>query len=385
MLHLAYSIGRWQMFLALKEIKKEKKRFILIISITVLISYLVYFLMGLAYGLSQDNTSEIERWNAESIVLKSGVNKNILSSQLDKDIYYDYDDQEISAINIARTVGDLNGEKSDDTTENFVLIGMRQDSPIYPDIIEGKVPENSGEIIGSMSLKNELNLKLGDTIELSSNENKLKIVGFSQEAKYSVSPVVYTDLEMASQAMMLFNPNRNGEQEIETYTSPTPNMPDLISAIIVHQNNALKSNDDVEVIPVDEFILALPGYLAQVLTFGLMIGFLVLISSIILGVFMYIITNQKKQTFAIMKIQGISSSYIGKSVLLQTVILNIIGISIGLGLNLISAYFLPTAVPFEINGLYYFIIALLMLLFSIIGALFSVSSIAKIDPLEVLE
>ncbi|MHA3225069.1 ABC transporter permease [Globicatella sulfidifaciens] len=373
------------MFLALKEIKKEKKRFILIISITVLISYLVYFLMGLAYGLSQDNTSEIERWNAESIVLKSGVNNNILSSQLDKDIYYDYDDQEISAINIARTVGYLNGEKSDDTTENFVLIGMRQDSPIYPEVLDGRLPENSGEIIGSMSLKNELNLKLGDTIELSSNENKLKIVGFSQEAKYSVSPVIYTDLEIASQAMMLFNPNRNSEQAIDTYTTPTPNMPDLISAIIVHQNNDLKSNDDVEVIPVDEFILALPGYLAQVLTFGLMIGFLVLISSIILGVFMYIITNQKRQTFAIMKIQGISSSYIGKSVLLQTVILNIIGISIGLGLNLISAYFLPTAVPFEINGLYYFIIALLMLLFSIVGALFSVSSIAKIDPLEVLE
>lgn len=70
-----------------------------------------------------------------------------------------------------------------------------------------------------------------------------------------------------------------------------------------------------------------------------MIGFLVLISSIILGVFMYIITNQKRQTFAIMKIQGISSSYIGKSVLLQTIILNVIGMSIGLGLNLISAYF----------------------------------------------
>lgn len=83
--------------------------------------------------------------------------------------------------------------------------------------------------------------------------------------------------------MMLFNPNRNSDKEIETYTSLTPKMPDLILAIIVHQTNSLKSNDNVEVIPVDEFILALPGYLAQVLTFGSMIGFLVLIFSIILG------------------------------------------------------------------------------------------------------
>lgn len=94
--------------------------------------------------------------------------------------------------------------------------------------------------------------------------------------------------------MMLFNPNRNSEKEIETYTSLTPKMPDLILAIIVHQKNSFKSNDNVEVIQVDEFILALPGYLDQILTFGLMIGFLVLISSVILGIFMYIISNQKR-------------------------------------------------------------------------------------------
>lgn len=45
---------------------------------------------------------------------------------------------------------------------------------------------------------------------------------------------------------------------------------------------------------------------------------------------MYIISNQERQTFAIMKIQGISSSYIGKSALLETIILNVIGISISL-------------------------------------------------------
>ena len=50
------------MFLALKEIKKEKSRFLLIISIFVLISYLVYFLLGLAYGLAVDNRTAVDAW-----------------------------------------------------------------------------------------------------------------------------------------------------------------------------------------------------------------------------------------------------------------------------------------------------------------------------------
>lgn len=51
------------MYLAIKEIKKDKGRFILIIGIIALISYLVLFLTGLAFGLSQDNVTGIEKWN----------------------------------------------------------------------------------------------------------------------------------------------------------------------------------------------------------------------------------------------------------------------------------------------------------------------------------
>ena len=47
------------MYLALKEMKKEKGRYILIISIFLLISYLVYFLTGLSYGLAEDNKTAI--------------------------------------------------------------------------------------------------------------------------------------------------------------------------------------------------------------------------------------------------------------------------------------------------------------------------------------
>lgn len=49
------------MFLAWNEIKYSKTRFALIIGVMVLVSYLVYFLTGLAYGLAQDNRTAIDK------------------------------------------------------------------------------------------------------------------------------------------------------------------------------------------------------------------------------------------------------------------------------------------------------------------------------------
>ncbi|MCT1796524.1 ABC transporter permease [Helcococcus kunzii] len=136
---------------------------------------------------------------------------------------------------------------------------------------------------------------------------------------------------------------------------------------------------------MDDFIKELPGYIAQVLTFGLMIGFLILISTIVLGVFMYIITIQKKQTFGIMKVQGISNKYIANSVITQTFLVSLIGVLMGLGLTLISELLLPQTVPFKSNYIFYLIIAVLIVVISMLGAIFSVRGVTKVDPLEVLE
>ncbi|WP_175956768.1 hypothetical protein [Schaalia sp. Marseille-Q2122] len=45
------------MFLALREIRHSPTRFILITVVIFLVSYLVYFLTGLAYGLASSYTS----------------------------------------------------------------------------------------------------------------------------------------------------------------------------------------------------------------------------------------------------------------------------------------------------------------------------------------
>ncbi|WP_369671022.1 FtsX-like permease family protein, partial [Enterococcus faecium] len=128
----------------------------------------------------------------------------------------------------------------------------------------------------------------------------------------------------------------------------------------------------------------LPGYSTQVLTFGFMIGFLIVIAAIVIGIFIYVLTMQKSDIFGVMKAQGISSRYIAFSVIAQTFLLATVGVLVGLAATIGTALVLPQAVPFQVNSLFFAGISVLMILIAIVGAFFSVRTIVKIDPLKAI-
>ncbi|MBM6439015.1 ABC transporter permease, partial [Streptococcus suis] len=49
------------MFLAIEEMRQNKLRYGLILGLLILISYLVFFLTGLAYGLMQENRTAVDK------------------------------------------------------------------------------------------------------------------------------------------------------------------------------------------------------------------------------------------------------------------------------------------------------------------------------------
>lgn len=376
------------MFLALKEMKKEKRRFLLIISIFALISYLVCFLTSLAYGLAIDNRTAADQWKTKRIVLAKGSNNSISSSMVDEDAFVkDLSDVDYEFINLSRSAAYINGDESEESTVNLVLIGMNPDSKRFPKIIEGKNISDSKDVIASRALRDEKGMKIGDELKLSMNDSVFKIVGFTDDYKFNVAPVIYTKLEAAAASAMIYKPKNieSAEGKPDAVSQATANPPKRVSAALVYSDKGLGSlSDSYDVVDIAKFIKEIPGYYAQLLTFGLMIGFLIVIASIVLGVFLYIITIQKNQTFGIMKIQGISNSYIGNSVVIQTFLISLAGIAIGLGLTYATEFFLPDKVPFRSDVMFYAVISAVMMITAQIGAIFSVKSVSKVDPLTVI-
>lgn len=353
------------MFLAINEIRHSKLRYALVTGVMFLIAYLVFFLTGLAYGLAQDNRMAVDKWEADQILLTEEANDNLNMSMLPRSLYDEVDAPEKAVL--AQTAGVVtkedNGEKVDVT-----FFGIDPDQFLAPNITDGEMFASDDEAVADSSIEEEYGISIGDTIKLAGSDKKLKIVGFTDNARFSVAPVLYTSIGAYQEIRF--------EKEDDSENT-------RINAIVT-RGKIKEVPDDLVATDISKFINELPGYNAQVLTFGFMIGFLIVIAAIVIGIFIYVLTMQKSEIFGVMKAQGISSRYIAFSVIAQTFLLATSGVLIGGLATIGTALVLPAAVPFQINLLFFASISVMMILIAMLGAFFSVRTIVKIDPLKAI-
>lgn len=358
------------MFLAWNEIKHSKGRYALITGVIFLIAYLVFFLTGLAFGLAQEGRMAADNWKATAVILTKDANKSLSASQMNQDDVADVKAKQKAPLLQSASVVQVDGKPS--TKDNVTLFGVNKTQFLTPHIIKGRLFNNNHEVVIDESLAKVKNYHVGDEVKFTGYDSKMKIVGMTRGNMFNIAPTIY----MSQEAF------RNVKQV-------SPAMKDNINAIVVRANdneldNIKVNNKDLEVVSMKDFINHLPGYSAQVMTFTFMIGFLILIAAIVIGIFIYVLTMQKKQIFGVMKVQGISTAFIARSVVVQTFMLAVTGVVIGFVLTIASGLMLPAAVPFQLNIPLMSIVAVLMVIVAVLGSLFSVRSIAKIDPLKAL-
>lgn len=349
------------MFLAWNEMKHSKLRYGLVVGVIFLIAYLVFFLTGLANGLAQTNRSAVDSWKSDSVILNEQANKNLRMSRFSVDLKNDVNADKMAELTQASTtIKDKEKNKI-----NVNLFAIKQDEFLRPKLSEGRLFSKTGEVVADSSLKKSYQLKIGDKITLGDSTKKLTITGFTDNASFNVQPVLYMTKETLASVLA-------DNAQVNT-----------ISALVV-RGKVNQVPKGLESMTTATFIENLPGYKAQNLTFSFMIGFLIVIAAIVIGIFIYILTLQKKAIFGVLKAQGISNGYLSRMVFAQTFILAILAVSLGLALTLLSAVFLPTSVPFQVNPLFFAGISVLMVLIAVFGALFSVVSIVKVDPLKAI-
>ena len=128
------------MYLAIKEIKHSKAKYLSIILVIALISWLIFLSSSLTEGLSNGNRQEVDRWNAQSIFLNEASNNTISASFIE---YKETEDE-----NLARVSTKFTTIRSDSTeSENIVLLGYDTGSFIEPRIIEGSINKKDDEIV----------------------------------------------------------------------------------------------------------------------------------------------------------------------------------------------------------------------------------------------
>ncbi|RXK17453.1 ABC transporter permease [Macrococcus sp. DPC7161] len=348
------------MFLALKEVLFNKLKFGLIIGVLVLISYLLFLVSGLSIGLMNMNKESIDKWKADAFVVTDESNQNLAQSLFKASDVKDKFKETASIKNLGVIIA--KGEKK----QNTMLFGIDKDEFLNPNVVEGKSFSKDFEVVADDTLK-EKGFKVGDELDLAGTDETLKIVGFTDQSKYNAAPIVYANMHTAD---VLSNQRLKGK----------------VNALVIRDSKFkdVKLDDKYSLVDKDTFIKKLPGFTEQKLTLDIMSYFLFAISACIIGIFLYIITIQKAAVYGLLKAQGISTGFLARSLVLQTFVIGVFSVLIALLLTYGTQLALPPVVPIKFDLATIAIYAVTIIVMAVLGGLFSIRSIQKVDPLKII-
>ena len=371
------------MFLARKELWFSKRRFLLIGFIIVLISWLVFVLSGLGNGLSDLGTAVIRYSDMDLAVFEEeaefALGKSTLPGSLVDELVQLDGVEEAEGISTA--FGSiLQGTNPDDESSrktSVIFIGVEPGSFLEPAVQSGEALDinQPNHVLVDSSLQNQ-GFSLGDTITISGVGTEFEISGFINNQTLNHVPAIYVVPDTLRAFKYLVPGSDMGIEE--------PVNAIFLTGKNLDSEQIAENIGGIEVANKKETLNGVPGYKAESGTINLMLWLLIFISAFIIAVFFYVLTTQKVQQFGVMKAIGASNGFVIRSVVAQVFLLSTISILVGIGLTYATTLVLPEDMPFNLLPKMVWIYSLVLLLTSLMGSLFSVRSIMKIDPVTAL-
>lgn len=394
------------LYLALKEIRHNKGRFILISLIVTLITTLVLFIAALAQGLADSNKEYIESLTGDLIVYQSNVELSIPSSRIGRSKLNQLRRvdgvEDVGQIGFATStiVFDRNAENgapesSAPLTEGMqepldvTILGIEPGHPGEPLVIEGNPlgrNRSNGVIVGqNVVLRRDI--KIGDTITLKSTQG-------TEEEFYDLTVV-----GIAGRQLYQFNPSIAVPyitwEKIRPQASISAEAGELVSNVVAVRaasgispaqlTERLEAQvEDIEVVDRVTAYESLPGYAAQQSTLNTQSYFTLFIGLLVIGGFFQIQTLQKVAQIGMLKAIGASNRTIAVATIAQIVIVNLIGVLIGALICLGLAVSFPVEIPVRFSGESVTAALTLLLVIGPVGGLVSVWSLLKVEPLTAL-
>ncbi|PFV82898.1 ABC transporter permease [Bacillus sp. AFS059628] len=350
------------MFLALRELKQSKLKYGLIGLMMVLLSFLVLVISGLANGLAYNTVSSIQNMDAQKFVLANDAENSLLRSQIKKE---DVDDV-VKQVGVKDAVPfhvkvSTYEKKNNSKKVDVAIFASERETFLEPKIVRGDALGTAkNEMIADESIK-EKGIDIGDMIIDPVSKKEFKIAGFTKGQKFSHAPVVYV--------------NRDVWGEIAQ-----PNQKDY-NAIALRTDKEVKN---AHVIEKNEVLQSIPGHKGQQNSLTMIIAFLLVIATLLIGVFFYVITLQKTQQLGVLKAIGTKNSYLTTTLVIQALFLSVVAMAIGIVLVEGLQRILPESMPFLLTTTMIGQYAGIFIVISILGTLISLYQVLKVDALEAI-
>ena len=376
------------MFIALRDLKFAKGRFLLMGLVVALVAFLTALLSGLASGLIKNNISGLIELDVTHLAFEYNNKPSYRNSMIDREMWESWRDTE--GVIQAEPLGHImfNARMmNNDPLDDVVLWGIDPGSFLEPEVIEGEGlgRVENGVIISELLV--ERGLKLGDHFILDRVLTELEVVGIVGEYNIGHVPIIYTPMRKWQEAT--YGPPGG--------PPPGEQLPDILydyASIIALQlapdiNPQTIADIDIEqgtlTIDKQSAYEASSGYKEEIMTVRLIQVFLIVISAIVIGAFFTVWTIQRTQEIGLVKALGGSNWYLLRDAMGQVLILMIAGTLLGTLISLwVGQKFAEAGSSFVLDLGTIFASGCLLVAAGVFGSALSVGLITKVDPIIAL-
>ena len=375
-------------YLAVKEVIRNRGRFLLVALVIALITLLVLFIAALGEGLANGNRQYVANLDAQLIVFLEKSDYSISASRLETNT--------VKAVRRVEGVEDA-GPVYTSTTEivslpeplKVSMLGAEAGKPGMPSIIDGRNFRGgeAREAVMDRNVALRSDLKIGDTIQIRSTQGTddkffdLVIVGLVEGQSYFFQPTIF----VPAATWEKIRPQSEAELNSDT---PYPNIiavkltdPAQLDAMSTRLADEVSN---IEIADLATTINNIPGYSAQqgpVQTQGV---FTLLIGILVIGGFFQIQILQKVPQIGVLKAIGSSNAVVGLSAVIQIIVVTALGVGIGGGLTYLFSLGFPPTIPLVFNGSRSLIAVALLLGIGPLGGMVSIIYAVRIEPLKAL-
>lgn len=353
------------MFVAWRDLRFARGRFVLIGSVVALITLLVGFLSGLTGGLAAQNVSAVLALPANHLVFSapssdadSGASfSDSAVTEAQANTWSNTSGVEnVSPIGVSQTRAE-----ADDRKASIAIFGVE---PGFDD----DSPTKDGDVVLSSPIAEELNADAGDTITIAGTDYTVSRVG--AESWYSHTAVVRMTLE-----------------DWRAYSAATGN-PDAFATVlaVTGEPDWAAINDEADTISQSPIasLTAISAFRSEIGSLLLMVGMLFGISALVIGAFFTVWTMQRKGDIAVLKALGASTRSLIRDALGQALVVLLLGVGIGIGIVSLLGALAGTALPFILSPITTILPGGIMILLGLAGAAFALRSVTTADPLTAL-
>lgn len=376
------------MFIALRDLKFAKGRFLLIGVVVALVAFLTTLLSGLAAGLIKNNISGLIELDVTHLAFEYNNKPSYRNSMIDREMWEGW--REVDGVIAVEPMGHtmFNARMLDDSPlDDVVLWGVEPGSFLEPEVLDGEGLGNveNGVIISRLLV--DRGLKLGDTFILDRVLTELKVIGIVDEYNIGHVPIVYTPMRKWQEAT--YGPPGG--------PPPGEKLPDILydyASLIALQleeglDPGLLEAADIELgtLTIDKTRAyeASSGYKEEVATVRMIQGFLVVISALVIGAFFTVWTIQRTREIGLIKALGGSNMYLLRDALGQVIILMLVGTTVGTSCALwLGRRFVESGNPFVLNPDTALGSSILLVVAGLIGSAISIRLVTRIDPIIAL-